>query len=287
MFAKERTSSRPSSRSAHGATLKPPPKMRALATTTISISRRPKGTTVGLRLHARSPLYEAELTKRAVEVEKTPLEVAHVPGVFENGHVVAEARRCSGSACPRSSPRRWRGWSPSRMIRQHPWTSRWGNARATWRDRSRCRPAPGPAPPRRPCPSPGSPLPTLPQVPSPPTATIRPKPRSRAFAREPGLVTRGPGSGRARPRPHPRRQLLEDRRHELGAAALAGVRVEDDEDPVVHSGPATPAFAFAAAARRCRSRLELTERVEELVALAHPHLAERLLEDLGDHRCPC
>ena len=40
MFAKETTSRRPSPRSASGAILKPPPKIRALATISISISRR-------------------------------------------------------------------------------------------------------------------------------------------------------------------------------------------------------------------------------------------------------
>ena len=40
MLAKDTTSSRPSPRSASGAILKPPPKIRALAITSISISRR-------------------------------------------------------------------------------------------------------------------------------------------------------------------------------------------------------------------------------------------------------
>ena len=256
MLANATASSFPSSTSACGATWKPPPKTRAFATISMSRSLLPQRAPVRLPLERESPVRPQLSQRRSTGRGRSPRDERRSTSPRARPRR-SRSPRCSGSACPRSFPTSIVRVTPSRTIRQQAATSRGGMPRVL----ARSQPVPPGTSPRLA----GTPvrrmaLPTLLQVPSPPTATMRRKPRRDRLLGEPRLV--------ARPLGEPvlqalrRRQPLEDGGDELRPPALAGVRVEDDVDGLVHAGagrgglgaPATASPAGRTAGSRCASR---------------------------------
>ena len=221
-----RRAGRPRGRPA-GAIWKPPPKTRALATITISMSCRPRGRP-SASASRREAAERAELAQRAVQVEQAPLEVARRSRSPRAPPRRSRSRRCSGSSLSSIRPtsivaacavehdpaagRDVAGRDPERLgevaagaarheaqLRRRP---RSGGSRC--RRCSRCRRRP---PPRS-----------------------RRKPRSIASrasrASSPGPWVRRVLDARSAGGEAPRAPAST----KLGAPALAGVRVEDDED---------------------------------------------------------
>ena len=215
-------------RSAPGAILKPPPKTRPLAITSISRSRRPRPLAVRLHLD-REAGERAELLERAVEVQQVAREPAHLPRVLDDRDVESEADARSGSAGPRSGPTsiaRVRAVvDDARRRRRRP-------SAGMPSDLARSQPVPpGTRPSAAGCPDRRTPSPTLLQVPSPPTATILRKPLAIACSASSRLVARAAvvsacSTGDARP----------GQRFQHAAATrraprpLPGPGVEDHED---------------------------------------------------------
>ena len=150
---------------------------------------------------------------------------------------------------------------PSRAIRAAPSRSRAG----TPTDLARSHPVPAGTRPRAAStPERMMALPTLLHVPSPPTATMRRKPRPSAS------MVRRPSSRRWSRRGRVGAQGLQHGGDQPRSPALSGPRVEDDKEVVGRRG------------HRRSGRLELDQRLEGLQSGPHPQLAERNLVDLGD-----